>query len=225
VNPGEKERTVTKYSKQEMQTSNICGKIPYETRTNNLSRSISCETYAMNRGHEGTDIFYGNKNKSQFLDYLADGVMIKGTGKTNARQMPEGNNKPYQCAKGFLLWLGPNSQKLTRDEILKFSIREKKCTLACPAFRPQWKLNFRLLQQLQVLGKQVWQDSVGGRQQNIQSERHVTLSQELAPVSLHPPLIFFFSSLFKSAMVLLFNFNFLVNLLVFIFPPFGSKVI
>ena len=26
----------------------------------------------MNRGHEGTDIFYGNKNKSQFLDYLAD---------------------------------------------------------------------------------------------------------------------------------------------------------
>lgn len=72
MNPGEKERTVTKYSKQEMQTSNICGKIPYETRTNNLSRSISCETYAMNRGHEGTDIFYGNKNKSQFLDYLAD---------------------------------------------------------------------------------------------------------------------------------------------------------
>ena len=26
----------------------------------------------MNRGHEGTDIFYGNKNKNQFLDYLTD---------------------------------------------------------------------------------------------------------------------------------------------------------
>jgi ATP-dependent DNA helicase RecG len=38
--------------------------------------------------------------------------------------VPEGNNKPYQCAKGFFLRLGPNSQKLTRDEILKFSIRE-----------------------------------------------------------------------------------------------------
>ena len=28
--------------------------------------------HAMNRGHDGTDIFKGNKNKSQFLDYLED---------------------------------------------------------------------------------------------------------------------------------------------------------
>jgi len=28
--------------------------------------------HAMNRGHDGTDIFYGNKNKSQFIDYLAE---------------------------------------------------------------------------------------------------------------------------------------------------------
>ncbi len=28
--------------------------------------------HAMNRGHAGTDIFYGNKNKSQFIDYLAE---------------------------------------------------------------------------------------------------------------------------------------------------------
>jgi putative transposase len=28
--------------------------------------------HAMNRGHDGTDIFFGNKNKSQFIDYLAE---------------------------------------------------------------------------------------------------------------------------------------------------------
>ena len=28
--------------------------------------------HVMNRGHEGTDIFYGNKNKNQFLEYMAD---------------------------------------------------------------------------------------------------------------------------------------------------------
>jgi REP element-mobilizing transposase RayT len=28
--------------------------------------------HVMNRGHSGEDIFYGNKNKSQFLDFLAD---------------------------------------------------------------------------------------------------------------------------------------------------------
>jgi len=26
----------------------------------------------MNRGHSGEEIFYGNKNKSQFLDFLVD---------------------------------------------------------------------------------------------------------------------------------------------------------
>jgi len=26
----------------------------------------------MNRGHDGSDIFNGNRNKSQFLDYLAE---------------------------------------------------------------------------------------------------------------------------------------------------------
>ena len=26
----------------------------------------------MNRGHEGIDIFFGNKYKNQFLDYLTD---------------------------------------------------------------------------------------------------------------------------------------------------------
>jgi ATP-dependent DNA helicase RecG len=51
--------------------------------------------------------------------------------------VPEGDNKPYQCAKGFYLRLGPNSQKLTRDEILKFSIKENIIRFdeqVCPGF-------------------------------------------------------------------------------------------
>jgi len=36
----------------------------------------------------------------------------------------EGKNKPYMCKKGFFIRLGPNAQKLPRDDILKFAIRE-----------------------------------------------------------------------------------------------------
>ena len=32
----------------------------------------------------------------------------------------EGENKPYQCSLGFFIREGPNSQKLSRDEIMKF---------------------------------------------------------------------------------------------------------
>ena len=36
----------------------------------------------------------------------------------------EGDNKPYSCQRGFYLRIGPNSQKLSRDEIINFSITE-----------------------------------------------------------------------------------------------------
>lgn len=39
-------------------------------------------------------------------------------------KISEGKNKPYSCAKGFFLRVGPNSQKMTRDEILQFAIDE-----------------------------------------------------------------------------------------------------
>ena len=39
-------------------------------------------------------------------------------------EVPEGNNKPYSCSDGFFVRVGPNSQKLSRDEILQFSIHE-----------------------------------------------------------------------------------------------------
>ncbi len=34
--------------------------------------------------------------------------------------IPEGNDKPYGCSKGFFLRVGPNSQKLGRNEIISF---------------------------------------------------------------------------------------------------------
>ena len=34
--------------------------------------------------------------------------------------VPEGESKPYQCSSGFYLREGPNSQKLSRDEIINF---------------------------------------------------------------------------------------------------------
>ncbi|MDL2123641.1 MAG: helix-turn-helix domain-containing protein [Deltaproteobacteria bacterium] len=38
--------------------------------------------------------------------------------------IPEGKDKPYGCSKGFFLRIGPNSQKLTRNEIVSFFQKE-----------------------------------------------------------------------------------------------------
>ncbi len=40
--------------------------------------------------------------------------------------VPEGVDKPYRCNEGFFLRIGPNSQQLTRDEILRFAIKTDK---------------------------------------------------------------------------------------------------
>ncbi|MCI0555427.1 MAG: putative DNA binding domain-containing protein [Anaerolineae bacterium] len=40
--------------------------------------------------------------------------------------VPEGTDKPYRCNEGFFLRIGPNSQQLTRDEILRFAIKSDK---------------------------------------------------------------------------------------------------
>lgn len=39
-------------------------------------------------------------------------------------KIPEGKNKPYLSSKGFFLRVGPNSQKMARDEILQFATDE-----------------------------------------------------------------------------------------------------
>ena len=38
--------------------------------------------------------------------------------------IPEGKEKPYGCSRGFFLRIGPNSQKLTRNEIVAFFQKE-----------------------------------------------------------------------------------------------------
>ena len=38
--------------------------------------------------------------------------------------VPEGKNKPYSCSTGFYLRQGPNSQKMSRDEIFDLSVYE-----------------------------------------------------------------------------------------------------
>jgi len=41
---------------------------------------------------------------------------------------PEGDKKPYTCSQGFFIRNGPNSQKLSRDEILSFAYTEGRLT-------------------------------------------------------------------------------------------------
>ena len=35
-------------------------------------------------------------------------------------QIPEGKEKPYQCADGFFIRMGANSQKMNRNQIIEF---------------------------------------------------------------------------------------------------------
>lgn len=41
-------------------------------------------------------------------------------------QVKEGEDKPYKCSSGFYIRVGPNSQKLNRDEIIEFFKSEGK---------------------------------------------------------------------------------------------------
>jgi len=41
-------------------------------------------------------------------------------------EVKEGKNKPYSCSAGFYMRVGPNSQKMKRDEILKLAIKGGK---------------------------------------------------------------------------------------------------
>jgi len=43
-------------------------------------------------------------------------------------EIPEGDKKPYSCSQGFFIRNGPNSQKLSRDEILSFAYTEGRLT-------------------------------------------------------------------------------------------------
>jgi ATP-dependent DNA helicase RecG len=47
-------------------------------------------------------------------------------GNVLAVRVPEGSDKPYRCSTGFYRRIGPNSQKLSRDEILDYFKTEGK---------------------------------------------------------------------------------------------------
>jgi len=72
-----------------------------------------------------------NKLKSQVTDMARNcdpfiPVYLQTLGNVLAVIVDEGVNKPYQCKEGFFLRQGPNSQKLTRDQIIQFYIDENK---------------------------------------------------------------------------------------------------
>lgn len=49
-------------------------------------------------------------------------VSISDEGNVLAIEVKEGRDKPYKCREGFFLRVGPNSQKMTRDEIINLSV-------------------------------------------------------------------------------------------------------
>jgi len=64
-----------------------------------------------------------NKLKSQILDIARNcdppvQVELIAHDKILEIKIPEGQDKPYRCNEGFFLRIGPNSQKLKRDEII-----------------------------------------------------------------------------------------------------------
>ncbi|MCK5281805.1 MAG: putative DNA binding domain-containing protein [Nanoarchaeota archaeon] len=72
-----------------------------------------------------------NKLKSQIQDIAKNcdphvKISVESFENIAIITIPEGINKPYRCSSGFFLRQGPNSQKLSRDEIIDFSISEGK---------------------------------------------------------------------------------------------------
>ncbi|MCD6457127.1 MAG: putative DNA binding domain-containing protein [Methanophagales archaeon] len=75
-----------------------------------------------------------NKLKSQIFDAARNcdpSIDIKLStykNKVLVVEVPEGDKKPYSCSQGFFIRNGPNSQKLSRDEILSFAYTEGRLT-------------------------------------------------------------------------------------------------
>ena len=53
-------------------------------------------------------------------------ISLEQAGNILAIRVPEGSDKPYRCSTGFYRRIGPNSQKLSRDEILDYFKTEGK---------------------------------------------------------------------------------------------------
>ena len=78
---------------------------------------------------KGMDIT--NKLKSQIQDIASNcqpkiKVDINHYENVLIINVPEGKDKPYMCKQGFYIRIGPNSQKSSRDDILKLAIKDGK---------------------------------------------------------------------------------------------------
>ena len=109
----------------------------------NLDKGLSKEIVSFSNSSGGR-IFLGvndkkeiigieisNKIKSQIVDIARNcdpSIRVELDELENVLiiEVKEGTNKPYQCSDGFFMRIGPNSQKLTRDQILEFSIKQGK---------------------------------------------------------------------------------------------------
>ena len=126
-----------------------------EFKENSDAKNLAKEITAF-ANSEGGKIFLGisdkgeikgieinNQLKSQIQDIASScdpSVKIKLETLENILivNVEEGGSKPYQCSQGFYLRTGANSQKLSRDEIIDFSIGEGKIK-----FDEQINENFR----------------------------------------------------------------------------------
>ncbi len=74
---------------------------------------------------------FNNKIKSQIQDIANNSdppikILIKQIKNIVIVEVREGSDKPYRCASGFYNRTGPNSQKMTRDQIVDFVKIESK---------------------------------------------------------------------------------------------------
>ena len=70
-----------------------------------------------------------NKLKSEIIDIARNcdpsiTISVQQTGDVIKIDVPEGDNKPYGCANGFYLRIGPNSQKMKTREIISLITSE-----------------------------------------------------------------------------------------------------
>ena len=76
---------------------------------------------------KGIDV--GNRLRSQIQDVLNQlqpklDIDIEFTDNLIIIHVPEGQEKPYGCSRGFFMRVGANSQKMTRNEIIAFFKKE-----------------------------------------------------------------------------------------------------
>jgi len=114
-------------------------KIEFKESSNNLDKEIVAFANS-----EGGKIFLGvtdhnkikginitNKLKSQIQDMANNcdpSIEIKLEQFENILtiEVEEGKDKPYKCKEGFYIRMGANSQKMSKDEIMDFSMSEGK---------------------------------------------------------------------------------------------------